>query len=374
MSGLKNEVDKFCERLRLPVYSGYTIDTDISRIANAFYIQAEPTFEELQKLIKTTSDSDNKLDDDDLMQIIVTCANFIGEELWTNPNLNKNAIATIELLITIQPDRFPTVTHMIQTFVPKILEKYVKPTFMKYPVNVDKRRNGKSKRKTVDFDSANESWRGEVAQCSNLLLWCILHLKNSEIEKTIGLIIPPTLSLIDDYNVDFKTRGVSILDHLLKKLKQDTIHQTGLGDVFHEALSKCLTYQSETSHVSLLRQSFSAIISLISLTEKTNSETRYIKYEQILSNNVVKGFIFSGDKIVIRIILLQQIPKLAEELGIVTVKYIQELIHVICDSLEFPFEFTNKEQMLELHLEAAKGIEKIIGVCWPSLQQLHGIN
>ncbi|CAG8734624.1 1430_t:CDS:2, partial [Funneliformis caledonium] len=345
MSSLKNEVVKFCEILRIPVYSGSTT-------ADAFNIQAEATFEELQKLIRNTSassDSDNKLDDDDLMQIIVTCATFIGEELWTNPNLNKNAIATIELLITIQPDRFPTVTRMIQTFVPKILEKYVKPTFIKYPVNVDQRRNGKSKRNTVDFDSANESWRGE----------------NSEIEKTIGLIIPPTLSLIDDYNVDFKTRGVSILDHLLKKLKPNIIHQTGLGDVFHEALSKCLTYQSETSHVSLLRQSFSAIISLISLTERTNSETRYIKYEQILSNNVVKGFIFSGDKIVIRIILLQQIPKLAEELGIVTVKYLQELIHVICDSLEFPLEFTNKEQMLELHFEAAKGLEKIIGVCWP---------
>jgi len=199
----------------------------------------------------------------------------------------------------------------------------------------------------------------------NLILIKYLILKYSEIEKTIGLIIPPILSLIDDYNVNFKTRGVFILDHLLKKLKPDIIQQTGLGEVFYEALSKCLTYQSEESHVSLLRQSFSAIISLISLTEPTDSERRYIKYEQILSNNVVKGFVFSGDKIVIRIVLLQQIPKLAEELGIVMVKYLQELIRVICDSLEVTFEFTDKRQILELHCEAAKGLEKIIRVCWP---------
>jgi len=69
---------------------------------------------------------------------------------------------------------------MIQTFISKILEKYVKPIFMKYsPVNADKR-NGKSKRNTVDFDSTNETWRGEIAQCSNLLSWCVLHLEVCE--------------------------------------------------------------------------------------------------------------------------------------------------------------------------------------------------
>ncbi|RIA78828.1 hypothetical protein C1645_795288 [Glomus cerebriforme] len=240
---------------------------------------------------------------------------------------------------------------MIQIFASEILEKYVKPVFLK---NIDKRSGG------------------EIVQGSNLLYWCILHLKDEEIEKIIGLIIPPTLSLIDDYNVKFKTRGVSILNHLLKELKLDIIQRTGLGEVFHEALSKCLSYQSEESHVSLLHQSFSAIISLISLTEKPNSETRYIKYEQILSNNVVKGFIFSGDKIVIRIILLQQIPKLSQELGIVMVKYLHELVQAICDSLEITFEFTNKEQIIKLHCAAAKGLEKIISTCWPRIPQYRG--
>ncbi|PKC67946.1 hypothetical protein RhiirA1_508318 [Rhizophagus irregularis] len=261
---------------------------------------------------------------------------------------------------------------MIQIFSSEILEKYVKPVFLKHtPVNVEKR-SGKLKKQPVDFDIGNESWRGEIAKGSNILRWCILHLKNAEIGKTIGLIIPPTLSLIDDYNVNFKTRGVSLLDHLLKELTPDIIQRTGLGEVFHEALSRCLTYQNEESHVSLLRQSFSAIISLISLIEKPNSEARFIKYEQILSNNVVRGFIFSGDKIVIRIILLEQIPNLSQELGIVMVKYLGELIQTICDSLQVTFEFTNKEQIIGLHYAAAKGLEKVISTCWPRIPQYKG--
>jgi hypothetical protein len=371
MSNIKNERVKLCEKLQIPVYlsfvDGHAIDTDIPRLANTFKIQAELALEELQKLIENAT-----LDDEEIMQIIVTCAMFIGKELWTTPDLNKSAIATIDLLITLQPKRFPTVTRMIQIFAPEILEKYVKPVFLKHSsVNIDKR-SGKAKKQTVKLDDGNESWRGEMAKASNLLYFCVLHLKNEEIEKTIGLVIPPTLSLIDDYNVNFKLRGVSILEHLLKELKSDIIQQTGLGEVFHETLSKCLTYQNDESHIPLLRQSFSAIISLISLTEKNGSETRYIKYEQILSNNVVKGFIFSGDKILIRIVLLQQIPKLGQELGIVMVKYLRELIQAVCDSLDVTFEFTNKERTIELHCEAAKGLEKIISVCWPRIPQYKG--
>jgi hypothetical protein len=49
---------------------------------------------ELQTLIR--NGIDNKLDDEEIIQIIVTCATFIGEELWTNSDLNKNAIGNVD--------------------------------------------------------------------------------------------------------------------------------------------------------------------------------------------------------------------------------------------------------------------------------------
>ena len=69
---------------------------------------------------------------------------------------------------------------MIQILAPEILEKYVKPVFLKYSsVNINKR-SEKSKKQTVGLDGGNESWRGEIAQSSNLLYFCILHLKVSK--------------------------------------------------------------------------------------------------------------------------------------------------------------------------------------------------
>src|SRR5256885_15413925 len=66
-------------------------DTDISRLAIAFKIQAELALEESQKLIENAT-----LDDDEIIQIIVICATFIGKESWTTPDLNKSAIGKLK--------------------------------------------------------------------------------------------------------------------------------------------------------------------------------------------------------------------------------------------------------------------------------------
>ena len=64
-------------------------DTDASRLAKEFIIQAELALKELQKLIRDAMN--NELGDDEIIQIIVVCAMFTGEELWTTPTLDKCA-------------------------------------------------------------------------------------------------------------------------------------------------------------------------------------------------------------------------------------------------------------------------------------------
>ncbi|RIB10067.1 hypothetical protein C2G38_2207132 [Gigaspora rosea] len=257
--------------------------------------------------------------------------------------------------------------------VSKILENFVKPVFIKHSkVQNAKLSSGKEiKKRVLDFEDMNDSWRGEVMQATSILQWCISQTKPSEIEPLLGLIIPPILSLIDDYDVKLKIRGVSILEHLLKLVGSKTFQHSGLGEVFYEALSKCLTYLDETSYVTLIRVSFSTIISLVSLIEPLEAESRYIKYEKILSDIVVKGLIFSGDKLAIRRVLLEQIPRICEELSIVTVKYLQDLIQALCTTLEILI-ISNNEETLGLHISAAKGLEVIITKCWPRITQHEG--
>src|SRR4051812_12866364 len=98
MSNIKNEIVKLRERLRIPAYlsfadgyaNGDIKDTEISRLVIAFKIQAELALEELQKLIENAT-----LDEEEIIQIIVTCATFIGKESWTTPDLNKSVIGRL---------------------------------------------------------------------------------------------------------------------------------------------------------------------------------------------------------------------------------------------------------------------------------------
>ncbi|CAG8511893.1 6657_t:CDS:2 [Cetraspora pellucida] len=254
--------------------------------------------------------------------------------------------------------------------VPKILENFVKPVFIKNSkIQNAKLSSGKQiKKRVLDFEDMDESWRGEIMQATSILQWCISQTKPSEVESILGLVIPPILSLIDDYDVKLKTCGVSILEHLLKLVDSETFRRSGLG----EALSKCLTYLDEISYVTLIRVSFSTIISLVSLIEPIGTEARYLKYDKILSDNIVKGLTFSGDKLAIRRVLLEQIPRICEELGIVTVKYLQDLIQALCTTLEIFLIVSNNEEILDLHISAAKGLEKIITKCWSRIAQYEG--
>ncbi|CAG8572063.1 10181_t:CDS:2, partial [Diversispora eburnea] len=246
--------------------------------------------------------------------------------------------------------------------LPEILENSVKPIFLKHSKIHTEKREGKTFSKRILNYGENDLWRGEISHAG------------SEIESTIGLIIPPILSLIDDYDIRFKTQGVIILNHLLKKVKKsEIIQRSGLSDVFYDALLNCLSYQQEITHVSLLQSSYSAIIELISTVDSMESESRYLKYEKILSQHIIKGFIYAGDKLVIKQVLLDQVIPLVSELGIVVVKYLKDLINYLCSTLEIPLIVSNRDEILNLHLTASKGIEKLIIKCWPRIPQYEGV-
>ncbi|CAG8542500.1 2242_t:CDS:2 [Racocetra fulgida] len=108
--------------------------------------------------------------------------------------------------------------------VSKILESFVKPVFLKNSkVQNAKLSSGKQlKKRVLNFEDMDESWRVEIMQATSILHWCISQTKPSEVESILGLVIPPILSLIDDYDVKLKTRGVSILERLLKLVDSET--------------------------------------------------------------------------------------------------------------------------------------------------------
>ncbi|CAJ0640950.1 9440_t:CDS:2 [Entrophospora sp. SA101] len=321
--------------------------------ASQFKIKAEAALYKIQNGINLESE----LDDETIYNIIYACSLFIAEPLsnLNLENLKQSAKSIMNSLVTLQPKRFISVSHMIQIFTPMILEKFVKSVFMKHP-------DFKTKNKSLaKMDVDIELLRIEMYQAS---------------EKIMNNVISPVLMLIDDYNFKFKLRGVLLIDHLIKEISPAIIKRTGLGEVFYEALFKCLAHQLEPSDLVLLKPSFAAILNLITYTEPSGSESRYKKLDNIFNIFVVKGLTIKYDKIILRQFLLQQIPFFVDELGIMTVKHLNELLKEISSSLEVTLELPNirfKDEILSLHISGAKAIEKIIVKCWPRIAHYKGL-
>jgi len=65
------------------------------------------------------------------------------------------------------------------------------------------------------------------------------------------------------------------------------------------------------------------MLNLVSVAESRGSEAWFSKHEKILRSHVLRGLVMAGDIIVIRRVLLEQIPVLVEYLDIVAVKYLK---------------------------------------------------
>ncbi|CAG8470263.1 13411_t:CDS:2 [Ambispora gerdemannii] len=383
ITDIEKEIQNKCQNLQIPNYlkdDNYETDAELLQKATLFALRSKSIFEDIRKLFK---DIKNKNDEEDgkveiviadkiLQDLVYTCCTFISaKESWADSELKNKANFVLESITSLDPKRFPSVSRLVQIFAIKILERFVKPCFLQ---NSEFNKTGskvkKSREKTAN--SIDESKRLDISLAASALEWIVVQIQHPELDTMIGLIIPPMLTLIDDYSVKFKIQGTSILDHLLKQVKPTIIQRMGLGSIFFEALIACLTYQSEEKYIPLLRTSFSAILNLIPLIESSNLKEQHAKFEKVLFDHIIRGIIFADDRLSIRKILLEQVPPFTDALGIVAVKYLKHLIPAISNILEIPLDIPGNKRILELHITAAIAFEHIITTCWPRIPRYEG--
>ncbi|KAG9296197.1 hypothetical protein G9A89_014789 [Geosiphon pyriformis] len=388
MGNIEEAIQAACYSLRIPTYfysEGYETDPDLLIKAKIFQTEAKLTFLSMKSLLKNfveehvQNETRKKLLDDEILQLLIfSCGAFIAfDGVRLDLELKRFANDILHTLTLLQPKRFPSLSRLVQIYTLKILERFVRPCFVRYfgSTGVKKGQTpspSASSGRFFHFIENEEELRLQVLQAASILQWCILNAKNPELEPMIGLVVPSILCLIDDYNIKFKIYGVSILDHLLKEVNSTVMQRMGLGKVFYQTLLACLTYRSEESHLNLLKTSFSAMIKLIPLVDPSNDKEIHTRFEKVLDEHVIKGLIFAGDKISIRKVLLDQLPILTDILGIVIVKYLQELTKILCATLEVPIDFPNNAEILELQITSATAFQKIISTCWPRIPRYEG--
>jgi hypothetical protein len=179
--------------------------------------------------------------------------------------------------------------------------------------------------------------------------------------------------LIDDDSLAFKARGCRLLTKFLTPIHtchSDLLRRTNLSSVFDDALTPCLlslpTITPEDEALQILGVAYPALLLVLHTRYHVHSledgpsdaateedQTAYVsRITNILRDNIISSFhhissttptaatqsyIASFPYPRLSTLLLNQLQIVVQELGIYTIKYLQEIISVVCTTLVNPF-------------------------------------
>lgn len=99
-----------------------------------------------------------------------------------------------------------------------------------------------------------------------LLRWVVYNLDPDRTEKNWATLLPPVLTILEDYEVTYKTVGCEYLAQLLNRMRPQFLVKTGLAPLFYKQLSNCLTYLPDLTPArqsrDLIAQAFPALFAL----------------------------------------------------------------------------------------------------------------
>lgn len=216
------------------------------------------------------------------------------------------------------------------------------------------------------LDSETKPWKNQGIYATTVLSWIIQEYKptdSTHLETHFSLLVPPILALIDDDTTTFKTKGCSLLSHLLNPIttsKSPILHRTNLTSVFEDAIKPCLlslpTITPEDDAISLLGEAYPALFTLqttsyhnapspqaskqlyISRLTNTLRENLIPSFHHISSTNTTSSSSFASFPYPrLSMLLLDNMIPIIQGLGIHSTKYLQDLVPLLHDTLSNPF-------------------------------------
>lgn len=143
------------------------------------------------------------------------------------------------------------------------------------------------------------------------------------------LIAPPLLAFIDDSSLEYKIVGCNALLILLGKCPSALLERTGLGEVFEDAVMPCLshlpTLTEEADSLRILGAAYPVLIqlALVRFPDDKKHAARIKALDRVLRNGIVKGYAHAGDHVKIAEVLVHQITRLVNEMGIEFVRHLK---------------------------------------------------
>ncbi|KAJ6099256.1 hypothetical protein N7467_000791 [Penicillium canescens] len=407
-----NKILKWASAVVLPsaAYSVSTNSTefdeptaDVKRAQNESKYESELAIELLLSLSKLLPSLPGRMPDNvAVADVTLALACSTSQKVpWSTSHsaMNASLLTNHWLQVTEQANKFwPAIEF--------ILKERIRPLFAKTPnpaITAAGRKNFHPQ-SVPRFDGMDESakpWKTTDVYVATAMEWMIERYTPGDkkyLEEHFPLYVPAILAMIDDSNICFKTIGCDLLKNLLVRVKDsrsDILQRTNLTSVFQDAITPCLlslpTITPEERSIYCLGEAYPALLVLFETAYKSPSsknkakdqETYINSLAKILRSNIISSLhhISSSTPAAastqtsfpyprLSAQLLTMAGSFVEELGINTVKYLQDLIPVFYTTLSNPFGMEHSH--FGLTLSAAMVLQSVIKNGHPRIWRWRG--
>ncbi|KAI5363243.1 putative Poly A polymerase, head domain, Tti2 family, Nucleotidyltransferase superfamily [Septoria linicola] len=234
-------------------------------------------------------------------------------------------------------------------------------------------------------DSTKKPWKSaKDAYSLDILKWVVHSLDEKTVADVWPMVIPPLLTLLDDWEARYKRIGADLTAALLAATPPPLLERTGLGEVFEQALMPCLTYlptiTSEQDSIPLLSSTYPALLTLAHkrfppseqpntapLTPQNRARTKLL--DTIIRKGIIYGYTHCGTTHpAIATILFTHLAIYIRDLGIDCVKHLKFLIPMLSEALSSPLGTATVPMLVS----ATEALQAVIENAWPRMLVYRG--
>ncbi|KAF8264301.1 hypothetical protein EI94DRAFT_1772709 [Lactarius quietus] len=282
---------------------------------------------------------DDVLDSD----IVYAFAGFQGDGEWTCDEM------------TLTPS-----LHLLE----EVFTKRIKPIFQANPHPMLNLETGRRLPRTAGGHAAaqdaydSQIWKAHPG-IGNVILWCVRRIDTDAYEQLWYLVVPPMVTLLDDFEARYKLLGIQVVNAMLERVPLSLLNRTGISELTLASLNRALTFLHSPFTPAVLRAAVPAATNLIERTTEYGSEERFSQLVWMYSSEDAGTVEASVDVL----------PIVVRALGVGAVRYLKALIPQLTHPLH-PVPY--KKPNIALQLSSLHALGTVMQECAPRIQYWKG--
>ncbi|KAH9978272.1 hypothetical protein BGW80DRAFT_1202231 [Lactifluus volemus] len=257
----------------------------------------------------------------------------------------------------------------------EILMKHVKPIFQANPHPMLSVESGRKLPRTAGgYAAAQDAFEGQAWKehpgIGNVLLWCVQRIDTDAYERLWYLVVPPVMTLLDDFEAKYKLLGIRVVNAMLESAPLSLLNRTGVSELILASLHRALTFLHSPHTPAILRAAIPALTTVIERTTQPGSEQRFSQLCALLGDGVIGSvWMYSSEDVDAVEASVEALPIVVRALGIGATRYLKALIPQLTHPLHpAPYRKSN----ITLQVSSLRALDVVMQECASRMENWKG--